>query len=68
VQNESGTTAWFAVRISDSKFAIFDAFNGEEGRQAHLSGDCAKSLLAKADELLVEPLNIQQINILAEKV
>lgn len=33
---EVTTPVWFAVRFSASRFAIFDAFRDEAGRQAHL--------------------------------
>ena len=38
VQEESATTAWFAIKLTPSTFGIFDAFPNEAGRQAHLSG------------------------------
>jgi hypothetical protein len=33
------------------KFGIFDTLTNEEGRKAHLSGELAKALMAKAQEL-----------------
>ena len=68
VEHEPETTTWFAVKLSESKFGIFDTFTGESGRQAHLSGEVAKGLMAKAEELFIGPPAIQQIQILAEKV
>lgn len=38
VQEEPGTIAWFAVRLSPTAFAIFDAFPDGSARQAHLAG------------------------------
>lgn len=38
VEAEPATTAWFAIRIARSTFAIFDAFPDGAGRQAHLTG------------------------------
>lgn len=67
-QQEPATTAWFAVRFSESTFGIFDAFPDESGRQAHLSGKLASALMAKADELLAAPPDIQKIDILASKL
>jgi quinol monooxygenase YgiN len=68
VAAESGTTAWFAVRFDKSTFAIFDAFNDEAGRDAHLSGRVAAALMAKADELLAAAPQIRKSDVLADKL
>jgi hypothetical protein len=36
VEDEPDTTAWFAVRLGESQFAIFDVFTDDSGCQAHL--------------------------------
>src|SRR5262245_10751098 len=46
-QAEGDTVAWFAVKIDDSTFGIFDVFPGTEGRQAHLDGPIAAALMSK---------------------
>lgn len=68
VQEEPATTAWFAIRLSPSTFGIFDAFPDEEGRQAHLSGKVAAALMAKAEELFVEPPAIESVDVIAVKL
>lgn len=68
VEEEPDTTAWFAVRLGPSTFGIFDAFENEDGRQAHLNGKVAAALMEKADELLAEPPKIEQIDVLADKL
>jgi quinol monooxygenase YgiN len=68
VEDEPDTTAWFAVRLSDSQFAIFDVFPDDSGRQAHLSGRVAEALMAQADELLARPPDIQQADVIASKL
>ena len=68
VQQEPATTAWFALRLGPSTFGIFDAFPDEAGRQAHLSGQVAAALMAKAAELLSQPPAIQQVDVLAVKL
>ncbi len=65
---ESGTQTWFAWRMGTSTFGIFDTFEDEDGRQAHLNGEIAKALMANADELLAQPPDIAPIDILAEKL
>src|SRR6476661_2684293 len=54
VEEEPDTTVWFALRMDDSTFGIFDAFRGESGRQAHLNGRVAAALMAKADDLFAQ--------------
>jgi quinol monooxygenase YgiN len=66
-EQEPETTSWYAVRIGPSKFGIFDTFPSEKGRQAHLSGDIAKALIAKAPELFSKAPEINKIDILASK-
>jgi quinol monooxygenase YgiN len=64
---ESETLSWFAFRIGASKFGIFDTFANEDGRNAHLNGQIAKALAAKAGELLASPPAIDKLEILAAK-
>ena len=66
-QAEGGTTSWYALKMGPDKFGIFDTFPDEAGRNAHLSGEIAKALFAKAGELLAEPPTIEQPEILAVK-
>ena len=66
-QQEPGTIAWYAFAQDEGSYGIFDTFDTEEGRQAHLTGPIAKALMAKADELLAEPPKIHKITLLAEK-
>jgi len=68
VQNEPDTTAWFALRLDSSTFGIFDAFPNEAGRSAHLSGQVAAALMAKAGELLAKPPTIVNVDVLAAKL
>src|ERR687895_2241373 len=65
VQQEPATIAWFAIRLGPSTFGIFDAFPDESGRQAHLSGQIAAALMAKAPDLLAEPPTIEPVEGLA---
>ena len=68
MEAEPATVAWFAVRLSPSTFAIFDAFPNEAGRQAHLSGKVAAALMAKAPDLLSKPPSIEKVDVLAAKL
>jgi quinol monooxygenase YgiN len=68
VEGEPGTTAWFALRLANSTFGIFDAFPDEAGRQAHLSGRVAAALMARASELLAQPPSIEKLDVVAAKL
>jgi len=68
VQGESQTTAWFAIRIDLATFGIFDAFPDEAGRKAHLAGQVAAALKARADELFERPPWIEPVDVLAAKL
>ena len=68
VQDEVGTTAWFALRFGSSSFGIFDAFPHDGARQAHLAGRVAAALLARAEDLLSAPPVIEKADTLASKL
>jgi quinol monooxygenase YgiN len=68
VNQEPQTVSWFAFQIDNNTFGIYDTFEVEEGRQAHLTGEVAKALLANAGDLLenFDPsTDIQAIDVLA---
>ncbi len=52
-ETEPKTTAWFAIQLSSSQFAIFDAFEDIKGQQAHFQGKVAAALHAKASTHIV---------------
>jgi quinol monooxygenase YgiN len=63
--SEKGTVKWYAIKIGPRKFGIFDTFANEAGRNAHLSGDIAKALGARASELFSVPPQVEKVEILA---
>jgi len=65
---ETTTPVWFALQLSPSVFGIFDAFDDESGRQAHLNGPIAKALMAKAGELFSKPPAIERVDVLGAKL
>lgn len=67
-ENEPDTTAWFAIKLDDSTFGIFDVFPDDDGRQTHLNGPIAAALMEKADELLASPPDIKPLDVLAAKL
>ncbi|PXX21384.1 putative quinol monooxygenase [Arenibacter sp. ARW7G5Y1] len=52
VNAEPKTESWFAFQIDEKTYGIYDTFESKEGRQAHLSGEVAKALMANAGDLL----------------
>jgi quinol monooxygenase YgiN len=68
VEEEPATITWYAIKLGPSTFGIFDTFPDEKGRQAHLSGKVAEALMAKAADLLSQPPQIEQVEILAAKL
>ena len=66
-QAEADTSLWFALKLGPRTFGIFDTFANDSGRQAHLNGEIAKALFAKADELLSQAPSIEMVDILAAK-
>lgn len=66
-REESGTITWFALKLDRGTFGIFDTFADEAGREAHLNGPIASALMERAGDLLSEPPEIEQVEILASK-
>jgi quinol monooxygenase YgiN len=62
---EKGTLKWYAIKIGPGKFGIFDTFANEEGRNAHLTGEIAKALGARASELFAAPPQVEKVDVLA---
>ena len=67
-EKEPTTPLWFALRLGPSTFAVFDSFQDESGRQAHLNGPIAKALMANAPNLLVAPPSIEKTEVLGAKI
>ncbi|MGH2540198.1 MAG: putative quinol monooxygenase [Actinomycetota bacterium] len=68
VEEEPATTAWFAIQLGPSEFAIVDFFPDDAGRQAHLSGRVAEALMAQAPDLFEGSPEINQADVIAAKL
>jgi quinol monooxygenase YgiN len=68
VQEETGTVAWFAIRLGPTTFGIFDVFADDAWRQAHLTGRLATALMSKAPDLFAAPPAIENIDVIAAKL
>ena len=68
VEQEPGTIAWFAIKTAPGIYGIFDVFENEAGREAHLTGRVAAALFAKAPDLFLETPTVGKPEVLAAKV
>jgi quinol monooxygenase YgiN len=64
---EDGTVTWYAFKISDTSYGIFDTFETEEARQAHLGGEIPTALGQVAPDLLAKDPDIRTVDIVAVK-
>jgi quinol monooxygenase YgiN len=67
-EKEEGTVTWYALRLGGSAFGIFDTFADERGREAHLTGQIAKALFEKSQELFAKDPVVHKLELLAAKV
>ena len=65
---EQGTVTWFAFRENATTFGVFDTFEDEQGRQAHLTGRIAAALGEVAETKLSAPPVIAPVDLLGAKV
>jgi len=68
VAQEPGTLAWFGLRFGRGDYGIFDAFADEAGRDAHLNGAVARTLVGERDTLLAGAPAIDKLDVLAHKL
>jgi quinol monooxygenase YgiN len=64
---EEGTVTWYAFKISETTYGIFDTFDTEEARQAHIDGEIPQALGAVGGDLLAADPDIRPIDVLAVK-
>jgi quinol monooxygenase YgiN len=62
---EEGTVTWYAFRVDDTTYGIFDTFEGEDGRQAHLNGQIPAALGQVAGDLLAKDPDIRPVDVIA---
>lgn len=64
-RREEKTITWYSFRIDKSTFGIFDTFENESGREAHLQGSIASGIMRLAADLLLEAPKIEKVEILS---
>lgn len=67
-EQEQGTVTWFAFRENATTFGVFDTFEDEQGRKAHLAGRIAAALGEAAQTMLSAPPVITSVDVLGAKV
>jgi quinol monooxygenase YgiN len=68
VEEEVDTKAWFAIRLEEGDFGIFDTFPDQGGRFKHLTGHVPRELAKHALSLLGGLPDPELPSVLAEKV
>ena len=64
---EEGTVTWYAFKISDTSYGIFDTFATDDARTAHINGQIPAALAEVSAELLACEPDIQPVNLVAVK-
>lgn len=64
---EPQTSTWYAFKVDETTYGIFDTFETEAGREAHLAGEIAKALMAAAPDLLAKDPDIRLVDVVAVK-
>ena len=67
VANGPDTRTWYAFRVNDNTFGIFDTFETEDGRQAHLGGAIPAALAENGPDLLAKDPDIKLVELIAVK-
>jgi quinol monooxygenase YgiN len=64
---EEGTVTWYAFKLDATHYGIFDTFETEEARQAHIAGEIPKALAQVGDDLLAAEPDIKPVEVIAVK-
>lgn len=64
---EVGTVTWYAFKVSDTRYGIFDSFETEQARQAHLDGQIPTALGQVAGDLLARDPDVRPVDVIAVK-
>jgi quinol monooxygenase YgiN len=64
---ELGTVTWYAFKVDETTYGIFDTFETDDARNAHLEGEIPRALAQVGPDLLAKDPDIRLIDILAVK-
>jgi quinol monooxygenase YgiN len=68
VEQEPGTTNWFAIRFENGNHGVFDVFPDAKGRRAHLTGKIPQQLAAHGLPWLDGLPQMSFADVIADKV
>jgi quinol monooxygenase YgiN len=68
-REEDATVTWFSFQLDATTFGVFDTFDDEQGRTAHLEGQIAAALMeaARVGKLSAAP-DIRPVDLLGVKM
>jgi quinol monooxygenase YgiN len=64
---EEGTVTWYAFKISDTSYGIFDTFATDDARTAHINGQIPAALADMSADLLTSDPDIRPVDVVAVK-
>jgi quinol monooxygenase YgiN len=64
---EEGTVTWYAFKISDTSYGIFDTFATDDARTAHINGQIPAALATVSADLLASEPDIRPVDVVAVK-
>ena len=64
---EQGTVTWYAFKLEDATYAIFDTFESKDARNDHLAGEIPRALAQVGPDLLARDPEIHMVDVLAVK-
>src|ERR1700691_2032787 len=69
VRREPGTLSWHAAKVEGEPgvYRIFDTFDDEVAREAHLSGEAGQELAANAEKLFSVAPKVYRLQVVAQK-
>ena len=68
IQNEPGTSAWFAVRFGRGEYGVVGFFEDDAGRDEHQAGPALATLRQLTDDVLESAPRMQKFDVVAEKL
>ncbi|MFE1962006.1 putative quinol monooxygenase [Streptomyces sp. NPDC059479] len=64
---EQGTVTWYTFKINDSNYGMFDTFETNDARDAHLAGKMPRAISQVASDLLTSTPDIRTVDVVAFK-
>jgi len=64
---EEGAVTWYAFKIDDTSYGIFDTFATDDARTAHINGPIPAALAKVSADLLASEPSIRTVDLVAVK-